>query len=99
MGRSLDASDIKPLLYRNYEHPRWDEVLGWSWRFPSYRWQFDARALELTHTIALDGKCLRAKCDEDHSLGYEMVKRFARVIIERLQAARLQLLDVYGVRS
>jgi ferredoxin len=26
MGRELDVSDIKELLYRNYENPRWDEV-------------------------------------------------------------------------
>src|SRR4051794_5449032 len=26
MGRELDVTDIKALLYRNYEHPRWDEV-------------------------------------------------------------------------
>jgi sulfhydrogenase subunit beta (sulfur reductase) len=26
MGRELDTSDIKELLYRNYDHPRWDEV-------------------------------------------------------------------------
>jgi ferredoxin len=26
MGRQLDTSGIKELLYRNYEHPRWDEV-------------------------------------------------------------------------
>jgi ferredoxin len=26
MGRELDVTDIKGLLYRNYEHPRWDEV-------------------------------------------------------------------------
>jgi len=26
MGRSMDTSDIKELLYRNYEHPRWDDV-------------------------------------------------------------------------
>ena len=26
MGRELDTSDIKELLYRNYEHPRWEEV-------------------------------------------------------------------------
>jgi CRP-like cAMP-binding protein len=73
------------------------DVLGWSWLFPPYRWRFDARALELTRAIALDGACLRRKCDEDHSFGYELVKRFAQVIVERLQATRLQLLDVYGV--
>ena len=75
------------------------DVLGWSWLFPPYRWHFDARALELTRAIALDGKCLREKCEENHDLGYELMKRFAHVIEERLQATRIQLLDIYGVRS
>ncbi len=75
------------------------DVLGWSWLFPPYRWRFDARALELTRAIALDGTCLRNKCDEDHNLGYELVKRFAQIIIERLQATRLQLLDVYDAQA
>ena len=26
MGRELDVSDIRELLYRNYEHPRWEQV-------------------------------------------------------------------------
>ena len=26
MGRELDVGDIRDLLYRNYENPRWDEV-------------------------------------------------------------------------
>jgi CRP-like cAMP-binding protein len=75
------------------------DVLGWSWLFPPYRWHFDARALELTRAIALDGKCLRQKCEENHDLGYELMKRFAHVIEERLQATRIQLLDIYGVHS
>ncbi len=28
MGRTMDATGIKELLYRNYEHPRWDDVAG-----------------------------------------------------------------------
>jgi ferredoxin len=28
MGRRLDTTDIKNLLYQNSEHPRWDEVAG-----------------------------------------------------------------------
>jgi CRP-like cAMP-binding protein len=75
-----------------------DEVLGWSWLVPPYRWKFDARAIEETRAIALDGRCLRTKCDEDHGLGYELLKRVAHVMEERLQATRLQLLDVYGAR-
>ena len=28
MGRVLDPTGLKDLLYRNYEHPRWEEVAG-----------------------------------------------------------------------
>jgi len=75
------------------------EVLGWSWLIPPYRWRFDVEALELTRAIALDGKCLRTKSEEDHDLGYQLLRRFAGIIVERLEAARLQLLDVYKARS
>ena len=72
------------------------EILGWSWLIPPYRWRFDARAMELTRAIDLDGKCLRTKSEEDHNLGYELLKRFSKVIAEGLEATRLQLLDLYG---
>ncbi len=75
------------------------EILGWSWLVPPYRWHFDARAVELTRAIAFDGKCLRGKCDNDHDLGYEIMKRFALIIAERLEATRLQLMDIYGKNS
>jgi CRP-like cAMP-binding protein len=74
------------------------DILGWSWLVPPYRWHFDARAVETTRAIALDGDCLRRKCEEDHDLGYELLKRFAEIITQRLQATRLQLLDVYSAR-
>jgi CRP-like cAMP-binding protein len=72
------------------------DVAGWSWLFPPYRWQFDGRATMPTSVIAFDGACLRGKCDADHELGYQLMQRFAASIVERLQATRLQLLDVYG---
>ena len=72
------------------------DVLGWSWLFPPYRWNFDIRAVELIRAIALDAKCLRTKCDEDHDLGYEMMKRFSVILVERLRATRLQVLDLYA---
>jgi CRP/FNR family cyclic AMP-dependent transcriptional regulator len=72
------------------------DVLGWSWLFPPYRWHFDARALEPVRAVAFDGACLRDKCGEDHDLGFELMQRFAEVMVSRLQATRLQLLDVYG---
>jgi CRP-like cAMP-binding protein len=72
------------------------DVLGWSWIVPPYRWCFDAQAKTLTRAIAFDGKCLRAKCEKNHQLGYELLKRFSCVIADRLRAARMQLMDVYG---
>jgi CRP-like cAMP-binding protein len=75
------------------------EVLGWSWLIPPYHWRFDARAIEPTRAISLDARCMRDKCENDHDLGYELMKRFARIIEQRLDATRWQLLDVYGVRS
>lgn len=75
------------------------EVIGFSWLVPPYRWTFDARAVELTRAICVNAKCLRDKCEADHSLGYEMMKRFTPVLEERLHAARIQLLDLYGKRG
>ena len=75
------------------------DLLGWSWLVAPYHWRFDARATELTRAIALDARCLRGKCDQDHDLGYELFKRFVLVIEQRLQATRMQLLDLYSVNS
>ena len=75
-------------------HP--GEVVGWSWLFAPYRWQFDGRVTEPSDLVTFDGACLRGKCDADHELGYQLMSRFAANVIARLQATRLQLLDVYG---
>jgi CRP/FNR family transcriptional regulator, cyclic AMP receptor protein len=72
------------------------DVVGWSWLFPPHRWSFDARAIEDTGVIALDGTCLRQACDTDIELGYRLVRRFARLAITQLTETRLRLLDVYG---
>ncbi|MGB9487822.1 MAG: cyclic nucleotide-binding domain-containing protein [Terriglobia bacterium] len=74
------------------------EILGWSWLFPPYRWKFSARTLEPTRVFAIDGQCLRAKAEQDHELGYELLKRFAYVVEARLEAMRLQLINVYQDR-
>lgn len=75
------------------------EIVGVSWLIPPYRWTYDAKALEFVRAIAMDASCLRQKCEDDHDLGYEMMKRFVPVLVERLQATRLQILDVYGAHD
>lgn len=75
------------------------EVLGWSCLFQPYKWLFDARALRSTRALAFDGKCLRTKCAEDHDLGYELLKRFTRIVREWFESTKLQLMDLYGSNS
>jgi CRP-like cAMP-binding protein len=70
------------------------DVLGWSWLFPPYYWQFGARALEETDAIFIYGTPLREECESDHEFGYELMKRVSAVMLERLQATRRQLVGV-----
>ena len=72
------------------------ELVGWSWLFPPYRWAYDIEAIERTRVIVIESACLRDKCDADAAFGYRVMKRFAHVVVDRLQAARLRLLDLYG---
>ena len=75
------------------------DIFGWSWLFPPYQWLFDARALMLTRAVHFDGACLRTKCDANPAMGYDLMKRFARVFAKRIEATRLQLLDIYGTTA
>ena len=75
------------------------EIVGVSWLIPPYRWTYDAKALDLVRAIGMDATCLRQKSEDDHDLGYEMMKRFVPVLVERLQTTRLQILDVYGAHD
>jgi CRP/FNR family cyclic AMP-dependent transcriptional regulator len=73
-----------------------NEILNTVWLVPPYRCRSDARALEPVRAIALDAVCLRGKCDADHDLGYELMKRFVPMLLERLDHARVQAADLYG---
>ena len=89
----LHSSERGPLILQTVEA---GEIVGWSWLFPPYQWKFDVRAIEEIQAISFDGECLRAKCDRDPAMGYDLMRRFAQVFMERLESARIQLLDLYG---
>lgn len=72
------------------------ELLGWSWMFSPYVWQFTARATELTEAIFFYGTILREYCERDHSLGYDLFKRMSPVMLKRLQRARRQMLSMHA---
>jgi CRP-like cAMP-binding protein len=71
------------------------EVVGWSWLLPPFRWQFDARAMDAVRGLSFDSQWLRDQCEQDHELGYHVLKQLVAVISSRLAATRLQKLDIY----
>ena len=75
------------------------DILGWGWLFPPYKAHFDSKAVAPTKAISLDGAFILKKCEEDHDLGYELIKRFAFVMQQRLRAVRLQNPNMYVVKS
>lgn len=72
------------------------DPVGWSWLLEPYLTHFDARSRGVTRAIKFDAAALRRRSAEDAQLGYELMRSFTSVIVERLHATRLQLLDVYG---
>ncbi len=76
-----------------------NEILGASWIVPPYRWTSDARAVGRVRAFAFDAKCLRGKCEADPALGYAMMKRFVPIIVGRMSAARMQMLDLFGASA
>ena len=93
VAHEIAAPGRAPMVYETIGD---GEISGASWLVPPYRWMFDARAVTLTRAIGIDAACLRGKCEADHHLGYEMMKSFVPILVQRLHAARLQMLDVYG---
>lgn len=75
------------------------DLLGWSWMFPPYTWRFTASAIEPSSAIFFYGTILREYCERDHSLGYELFKRMAPIMIKRMQFAREKLILLTGRNS
>jgi len=70
-----------------------DQILGWSWLIPPYRWNFQALALEATQVLEFDGSIILARCEQDPAFGYQLLKLFAALMSERLDAARQKMMD------
>jgi CRP-like cAMP-binding protein len=71
------------------------DIVGWSWLVPPHRWKFDCRALDRVQGLAFDAEWLREKCENDHELGYHLLKQLVTVLASRLAATRLRLLELY----
>jgi len=89
------APEHKPIIIDTLEG---GDTLGWSWLLSPFLWKFSAHARTGVRAVALDATALRAKCEENRNLGYEVLNRLAQIIERRLEATRFQLLDIYGGR-
>ena len=71
------------------------EALGWSWLYPPYRWQFNARTIDPVEAVSFGALSLREKAEENHDFGYDLAMRVGGVMLARLQATRRRLVEFY----
>jgi CRP-like cAMP-binding protein len=84
-GPELELQDLGP-----------GAVVGWSWLIPPHRWSFNARAKSPAEVVEFDGKAVLARCEQDPRFGYELLKRFATLMSERLNFARQKMMEAWS---
>ncbi|MEN8242444.1 MAG: Crp/Fnr family transcriptional regulator [Chloroflexota bacterium] len=73
------------------------DVVGWSSATPVIRQRTaSATAVLDSRLIAIDAVKLNQLCEEDHHLGYIVMRRLANVVAARLMISRLQTLDLFA---
>jgi CRP-like cAMP-binding protein len=73
-----------------------DQILGWSWLISPYQWHFQAKAEADSKLLEFDGTAILARCEQEPKLGYELLKRFAVLMSERLDVSRQKLMDEWN---
>jgi CRP/FNR family transcriptional regulator, cyclic AMP receptor protein len=73
------------------------EVIGWSSATPVvHQRTASATAVVDGRLAVIDSTKLRELCDQDHDLGYVVMRRLANIVASRLMSSRLQLLDMFA---
>lgn len=72
------------------------DLLGWSWLFPPYEWQFGARTEGAVTAWEFDAVAVRELCEADPAFAQGLLFHVARVIAHRLVTSRMRLLHMYG---
>lgn len=81
---------------RIYTVEPWD-LFGWSSVTPSiHQRTAGATAVLDGLVIAIDSSKLRQACEEDHDLGYLVMRRLMNIVASRLLVTRLQLVDMFA---
>ena len=74
------------------------DLLGWSPLLGGTALTATARTLTPTQVVAIDAQRLLALCEDNPSIGYDFMRRIAQELALRLNATRLQLLDIFGTQ-
>ncbi|MFD0313020.1 cyclic nucleotide-binding domain-containing protein [Streptomyces flavalbus] len=72
------------------------DLLGWSWLFPPYRWDFGAEAFSPVRAYEFDAHAVLALCEEEPRLGFLLVRTVAEILAHRLEMTRGQLMERYA---
>ncbi|MEV5885873.1 cyclic nucleotide-binding domain-containing protein [Streptomyces sp. NPDC052020] len=73
------------------------DLLGWSWLFPPYRWDFGAEAFSPVRAYEFDAAAVLELCEEDPRLGLTLVRSVAEILAHRLEMTRGQLMEQYAL--
>ncbi len=73
-----------------------NQILGWSWLIPPFKWSFQAMAEEDSELFMFDGTAILARCEREPKFGYELLKKFAALMSMRLDAARQKMMDEWN---
>lgn len=75
------------------------DIFGWSAVVPPYRSTSTAIAVVPTRAVVIDAQALRLALDRDDELAAALYPAILRSVSRRLEATRLQLLDVFGLET
>lgn len=75
------------------------DLLGWSWLFPPYEWDFGAEAFSPVRAYEFDASSVLALCEEDPRLGIVLVRSVAEILAHRLETTRGRLMDHYALHG
>jgi len=71
------------------------DLLGWSWLVPPRQWHFGARTAEQVDAVEFDADRLIEAAHADPGFGFALTSMLFEALLERLQATRARLLDLY----
>jgi CRP-like cAMP-binding protein len=74
------------------------DLLGWSWLFPPYQWDFGAEAFSPVRAYEFEAQPVLKLCEEDPALGLTLVRIVAEILAHRLEITRGKLMESYGTQ-